>query len=100
MSKQENQETCPCNAPIIKKTRSLIFPDDSRIGVIGLDKIFDDAYREEKRPDRSVAHELVSRLSENNYIPVASWSEYEAIVLKEYRKFFETKEKGAAANRP
>jgi hypothetical protein len=100
MSKQVNQETCPCNAPIIKKTRLLIFPDDSRVGVIGLDKIFDDAFREGKSPDRSIAHELVSRLSENNYIPSAAWTEYEAIVLKEYRKFFEAKEKGKAENKP
>lgn len=76
----------------------LIFPDDCQVGVNGLEKVFDDAYRAGKRPDMSVANELVRHLSENNYIPSVARSDYEAMVLKEYKKFIETKEKSEAGN--
>lgn len=92
MAAQINQETCACTVPGMEAYRQLVFPDGCRIRVKGLDRIFDDAYREGKRPGASVSNELVSRLSENNYIPSAAWSEYRAVVLKEYRKFFEAKE--------
>ncbi len=94
MSRPVNQGTGPCCAPATKEIRMLIFPDGSQIGVNGLDRIFDNAYREGKRPDESVADELVRKLSDNNYVPSVAWSEYEEVVLKEYRKFFEAKEKG------
>jgi hypothetical protein len=93
MSRQTDKGMGSCCAPEIKGNRYLIFPDGCRIGVRGLDGIFDDAYRERKKPDRSVANELVLRLSENNYIPLVAWSEYEEVVLKEYRRFHEAKEK-------
>jgi hypothetical protein len=100
MSAQINQGTGPCCAPVVKGFRLLTFPDGSQAGVMGLEKVFDDAYREGKRPDQSVANELVSKVSENNYIPPDGWSDYEAVVLTEYRKFFEAKEKGKAGNMP
>lgn len=98
MSRRTDQGMRPCCAPASKGTRMLIFPDGSQIGVNGLERIFDEAYREGKRPDQSVADELVRKLSENNYIPSVAWSEYEDVVLKEYRKFFEAKEKGYVGN--
>jgi hypothetical protein len=83
--------TEPCCAPVPKGIQLLIFPDGSQVGVNGLESIFDDAYREGKKPDISVADELVRKLSENNYIPSVTWPEYEEVVLKEYRKFIEAK---------
>jgi hypothetical protein len=100
MSAQINQGMRPCCAPVTKGYRLLTFPDGSQAGVIGLDIIFDDAYREGKRPEPSVANELVNRLSEKNYIPSSQRSQYEAVVLEEYQKFFEAKEKKKGINTP
>lgn len=98
MSGRVNQGTEPCRVPASKGIRLLIFPDGCQVGVNGLDRILEEAYREGKRPHQSVANELVRQLSENNYIPSVAWSEYEEVVLKEYRKFLETKEKSEAGN--
>jgi hypothetical protein len=92
MSAEINEAICPCMMPGIEVYRLLVFPDGVQVRVKGLDRIFEDAYAEGKKPDRPVANELVSRLSENNYIPSGAWSEFEAVVLKEYRKFFEASE--------
>jgi len=100
MAAQINQEIGSCCAPLIKGYQLLTFPDGSQAGVIGLDRIFDDAYREGKKPDPSVANELVSQLSEHNYIASDRWSQYEAVVLEEYQKFFEAREKNKTGNIP
>jgi hypothetical protein len=34
----------------------------------------------------------------NNCIPSVAWPEYEEVVLKEYRKFFEARQKGQFGN--
>ena len=98
VSRQAIQGTGPCCAPGSKELRLLVFSDGCQIGVRGLDRIFDNAYREGKKPDHSVANELVRQLSENNYVPLVAWPEYEDVLLKEYSKFFEAKEKNAAGN--
>jgi len=98
MSRQVIQGTGSCCAPESKEIRLLVFSDGCQIGVKGLDRIFDSAYREGKRPEPSVANEMVRQLSENNYVPSVAWPEYEEVLLKEYRKFFEAKEKSAAGN--
>ncbi|MCX5811280.1 MAG: hypothetical protein NT178_01865 [Proteobacteria bacterium] len=92
MSAQINQGMGPCCAPSTDRPRMLTFPDGGKVGVTGLDRIFNDAYREGKRPDKIVAKELVNRLSENNYIPSGAWSKYAAVVFKEYQKYFEEME--------
>ena len=96
MSAQIDQGTCPCNVPGIETSRLLTLPDGGKVRVKWLDKIFEEAYREGKRPDLSVANELVSRLSENNYIPSGARTEYEIAVFKEYQKFFGEREKRRA----
>jgi hypothetical protein len=83
-----------CCAPPTKGYRLLVFSDGSQAGVMGLDEIFDDAYRAGKAPDPSVAANFVDRLSEKNYIPPGQESEYGEVVLKEYQKFCEAREKG------
>lgn len=100
MSARINQTTAPWCGPSTKGYRLLVFPDGSRAGVIGLDKIFDDAHREGKRPDPSVADAMVRMLSENSYIPLSQRPEYEAVVLGEYRKSYEAREKNKAGNVP
>jgi len=85
---------CPCNAPGIEAYRLIMFPNGIQVRVKGLDKIFEDAYREGKNPHWSIAGELVKRLSEYNYIPTSAQCEYEETLLKEYRLFFEKREKG------
>lgn len=86
------QGTGSCCAAAAKGSRLVVFPDGCQVAVNGLDSIFDEAYGEGKSADRSVAGEMVSRLSENNFIPSSAWSEYEDVVLREYQKFLDTKE--------
>jgi hypothetical protein len=88
--------SCPCNAPGIEAYRLLTFPDGIQVRVKGLDKIFEDAYQEGKKPHWSIVSELVKQLSEYNYIPTGAQFEYEEALLREYRLFFEKKEKGCA----
>jgi hypothetical protein len=88
-----DQGTVPCCVSSIKGYRLLTFPDGSRVGVTGLDMIFDDAFKEGKMPNPLVAKELVDRLSKNNYIASNQLSYYEVAILKEYRKFFEERER-------
>jgi hypothetical protein len=85
---------CPCTAPGIEAYRLLTFPDGIQVRVKGLDKIFEEVYGEGKRPHWSIASELVKRLSEYNYIPTSAQFEYEEALLKEYRLFFEERDKG------
>jgi hypothetical protein len=95
MTAEFNETVCPCNMPGIEETRQLVFPDGGKIRIKGLDRLFEIAYREGKLPDKYAADELVDRLSEENYIPSSEPArfEYKAVVLKEYRKFVEKKEK-------
>ena len=96
MSVKIDLETCsPCNAPGIEAYRLLTFPDGIHVRVKGLDKIFEDAYQEGKKPHWSIASELVKRLSEYNYIPTseAVRREYRNVLLKEYEEFIEVHER-------
>lgn len=86
----------PCNAPGIEAYRLLTFPDGIQVRVKGLDKILEETYQQGKKPHWSTASELVKKLSEYNYIPASAQFEYEEALLKEYRLFFEKKEKGCA----
>ena len=51
---------------------------------------------EGKNPDRPVAKYLVSQLTEKNYIPPNSVSDYEYAVLKLYREYFEGRKQSNA----
>ena len=87
MSAQINQGIRPCCAPVTKGYRLLTFPDGSQAGVIGLDIIFDDAYREGKRPGEETTAEIIRRLEGNNYIAPFARKKYEEAIFKEYVKF-------------
>jgi hypothetical protein len=94
MSSETDETICPCMMPGIEEFRQIVFPDGDKIRVKGLDRIFEVAYWEGKIPDMFVAVELLNQLSKENYIPSNEHIrlEYTAVVLKEYRKFFEKKE--------
>ena len=89
MPAQFSQGLGQCCIPPTKGYRLLTFPDGSQAGVMGLDEIFEDAYGEGKTPDPSVSAGLVDRLSQKNYIPPDQFTQYEEVVLGEYRRFFE-----------
>ncbi len=91
--KMDLEMCCPCNAPGIEAYRVLTFPDGIQVRVRGLDDIFEEAYREGKLPHWSITGEMVERLSVHNYIPSSARFEYGEIVLREYRQFFEKREK-------
>ncbi len=93
MSAQINLGGGTCCAQPTKGYRLLVFSDGSQAGVTGLDEIFEEAYGAGKAPDLSVAADLVERLSGKNYIPPGQELEYGQVVLKEYRKFFEGRER-------
>ncbi len=96
MSSQINQGIGQCCIPPTKGYRLLVFPDGSQAGVMGLEEIFEEAYRAGKAPDPSIAPGFVDRLSEKNYVPPGQESEYAEVVLKEYQKFVEVREKEKA----
>jgi len=47
----------------------ITLPDGSRVGVTGLDEIFQDLYQSKKEPDADTAREIVDRLGKKNYVP-------------------------------
>ena len=87
MSAQINQGTGPCCVPLNKGYRLLTFPDGSQAGIVGLDKIFDDLYKEEKKPGLEATAEIIRRLEGNNYIAPFVRKKYEETIFKEYVKF-------------
>jgi hypothetical protein len=93
MPLQTDETICPCTMPGIEEFRQIVFPDGDKIRVKGVDRIFEIAYREGKMPDIIVGGELLDQLSKENYIPSNEHVrlEYTAVILKEYQKFFEKK---------
>lgn len=68
----------------------LNFPDDTQVGVIGLDDIMAEFFSEDRRATDETAEEIIKRLREKkNYIPSSERArkEYSYAVLKEYRKY-------------
>jgi predicted transcriptional regulator len=75
----------------------LSFPDDTQIGVNGLDDILSDLYHEGRQVNEETAEEIINRLeAKKNYIPSSDRArkEYSYVLLKEYRKYV----KGQADN--
>jgi hypothetical protein len=68
----------------------LNFPDDTQVGVVGLDNIMAELYSEGRKADDEIAEEIIKRLeTKNNYIPSSERvrNEYSYVLLKEYRKY-------------
>ena len=86
-----NRNKSCCNAGPIAWLKKLSLPDGSEVSVIGLDAIFDDLCKENKRPSKDVASEIVRRLSRKNNIPRSLVAQYEDAVLREFTAFAECK---------
>jgi len=68
----------------------LIFPDDTQIGVIGLDDIMAELHAEGTKATEEIAEKIIERLeARNNYIPSSERvrKEYAYVLLKEYRAY-------------
>jgi len=68
----------------------LKFPDDTQVGVIGLDDIMAELYAEGRKATDENAEEIIKRLeARNNYIPSSERvrKEYAYVLLKEYRAY-------------
>jgi hypothetical protein len=68
----------------------LKFPDDTQVGVLGLDDIMAELYAEGRKATDETAEEIIKRLeARNNYIPSSerTRTEYAYVLLKEYREY-------------
>lgn len=68
----------------------LYFPDDTQVGVFGLNDIMVELYSEGRKPTDETAEEIIKRLeARKNYIPSSerACKEYAYVLLKEYRKY-------------
>lgn len=68
----------------------LKFPDDTQVGVVGLDAIMEELHFEDRKATDETAEEIIKRLeAKRNYIPSSERArrEYAYALLKEYRKY-------------
>jgi CBS domain containing-hemolysin-like protein len=68
----------------------LTFPDDTQVGVIGLDDIMAELYGEGRKATDETAEEIIKRMeARKNYIPSSGRvrKEYSYVLLKEYRTY-------------
>ena len=68
----------------------LKFPDDTQVGVMGLDDIMSELYAEGRKATDETAEEIIERLeARNNYIPLTERvrKEYAYVLLNEYRAY-------------
>jgi CBS domain containing-hemolysin-like protein len=75
----------------------LKFPDDTQVGVIGLEDVMAELYSEGRKETDETGEEIIKRLeAKKNYIP---WSErvrkeYSYVLLKEYRAYVKDRSSG------
>ena len=67
------------------------------VGLVGLDEVFEELYREGRAPSEDVKGLLLSRVKARNYVPPKAEVQYAEALLKEYRKFYQAKEGGGKA---
>lgn len=75
----------------------LKFPDDTQVGVIGLDDIMAELYAEGKKATDETAEKIIKRLeARNNYIPSSERTrrDYVYVLLKEYRIYVKERSLG------
>jgi hypothetical protein len=71
--------------------RKLNFPDGSQVGIIGLDAVMEDLYRQGKAANATIGPEMVECLKKQNYLAPSALPTYEKIFLSEYKCFLEMK---------
>ncbi len=67
----------------------ITFPDGTKSGIIGLDEIMEDLYRQGKQPSESSAEEILIKAENHNYIPSSQRHIYKHLFMEEYRHFWE-----------
>ena len=75
----------------------LKFPDDTQVGVIGLDDVMSELYAEGRKANDETAEEIIERLeTRKNYIPSSERAhrEYVYVLLKEYRGYVKDRSGG------
>jgi predicted transcriptional regulator len=75
----------------------LKFPDDTQVGVLGLDDIMAALYAEGRKATDETAEEIINRLeAKKNYIPSSERArrEYAYVLLKEYRTYVKERSGG------
>ncbi len=68
----------------------LKFPDETQVGVIGLDDIMAELHAEGRKATNETAEEIIKRLEvRNNYVPSSDRvrKEYAYVLLNEYRAY-------------
>lgn len=72
----------------------MTFPDDTQIGLNGLDEIMAELHAENMQPTDKAAGEIINRLeAKNNYIPESERvrREYAYVLLREYRNYLKNR---------
>ena len=75
----------PCAADALFNTRQLTV-SGKQVGITGLDAAFAAVQARGLVGDTEISAELICRLRESNYIPLALTDEYAAAVLAEYKR--------------
>jgi NAD-dependent dihydropyrimidine dehydrogenase PreA subunit len=73
------------------KTKQILI-EGRRIGIVGLDEVFEEFARSGRKPDKQLKHDLLDRFKQLNYIPTSKEGIYALAFLNEYEKFCELKE--------
>jgi hypothetical protein len=89
MSQNLNLGDSCCCGSLIPGSRRISFPDGSQVGIIGLDAIMEELYREGKPVDATTALEMFERLRKKNYISPSAQNLYQQCLLLEYKHFYE-----------
>lgn len=77
-----------------RKRIKLILVGKDLVGLVRLDEIFGKLYQMGKKPDTCLKKELLNETTKHNYIPKVTEKKYEQALLREYKSFYESKEKG------
>jgi hypothetical protein len=82
---------CSCCAPRVVK-RTLVNIGDATIGLVKLDRVFEELYNSKKSPNDVDGEEIVDLASFYNYIPADAVGAYAEALLEEYKEFYRDKE--------
>jgi NAD-dependent dihydropyrimidine dehydrogenase PreA subunit len=72
----------------------LVTIDDKLIGITGIDEIFTELFEAGKKPAKELENYLLEKFKEHNYIPRVKEQNYARILLEEYEKFCNGKNRG------
>ncbi len=80
--------TCCAPPRILTK---LTFPDGTQASVVGLNEILAALHAEGREVNAKTAEEILKRVVAKNYIPPSAREEYSQLLLREYRKYAESR---------